>query len=377
MSAARMSAWRVHAYGARAELRLESARVPPLRAPHHVLVRVGAASVNPLDVAMIGGYGARVLNALRALADGAAGDAAGGVEFPLVAGRDFAGEVVLCGARARLRRGQAVWGVVPPHWPGAHAQYVLVEDRWAGPAPRALSRLQAGGALYAALSACAALRAAGVRAGARAPRTRVLLLGLGGVGQAALQLLRCAGAEVVVGCSAEQRAAAEALGAALVLDRAAADYDRALEECGPYDAILDCAGLGGAEAGARRWRFARYVTLSSPLLRHTDRDGLLLGALRAGADLAQQCAAAARLPRARDAPAPQCPPHVRWAYFAPSAPDIEMLRRLADRGEFTVEVERVFGWWEAERAYERLAQGHARGKLLLDFAAPRPARVVG
>lgn len=51
----RMRAWRAHAYGpAAAELRLERARVPPLRAPDHVLVRVRAASLNPIDLAMLG-----------------------------------------------------------------------------------------------------------------------------------------------------------------------------------------------------------------------------------------------------------------------------------------------------------------------------------
>lgn len=53
-AAGRMRAWRVHAYGALAELRLDEARVPPLRAPDDVLVRVSAASINPIDVAMIG-----------------------------------------------------------------------------------------------------------------------------------------------------------------------------------------------------------------------------------------------------------------------------------------------------------------------------------
>lgn len=53
--AGRMAAWRAHAYArGAAELRLEAARVPALRAPDHVLVRVHAASINPLDVAMLG-----------------------------------------------------------------------------------------------------------------------------------------------------------------------------------------------------------------------------------------------------------------------------------------------------------------------------------
>lgn len=55
VSAGRMRAWRVHAYSAGTEeLRLESARVPPLRAPDQLLVRVHTASINPLDVAMLG-----------------------------------------------------------------------------------------------------------------------------------------------------------------------------------------------------------------------------------------------------------------------------------------------------------------------------------
>ncbi|KAG6462002.1 hypothetical protein O3G_MSEX012995 [Manduca sexta] len=119
----RMRAWRVHGYEP-AEPRLEEARVPALRAPDELLVRVHAASVNPLDVAMLGGYGARVLNTLRAAEGGE------GVEFPLVPGRDFVGVVERAGAAARLRRGERVWGVVPPHRQGTHAQYVVVRDSW-------------------------------------------------------------------------------------------------------------------------------------------------------------------------------------------------------------------------------------------------------
>lgn len=71
-----------------------------------------------------GGYGSRLLNVLRGL------EGAEGVEFPLVGGRDFVGTVARCGPAARVREGQRVWGVVPPHRPGSHADYVLVRDRW-------------------------------------------------------------------------------------------------------------------------------------------------------------------------------------------------------------------------------------------------------
>ncbi|GBP15825.1 Reticulon-4-interacting protein 1 homolog, mitochondrial [Eumeta japonica] len=193
----KMYAWQIHSYGELSELRLDEARVPSLRGPDEILVRVHASSINPLDIAMIGGYGSRIFNTLRTLEGVGAKE---GVEFPLVLGRDFCGVVERAGPDAvnRLSPGTLVWGVVPPHWPGAHAEYVVVKERWAGPAPRALSELEAGGALYAALTARAGLLVAGL--GVRkneARRARVLLLGVGGVGSAALQLLVHSGAELL------------------------------------------------------------------------------------------------------------------------------------------------------------------------------------
>lgn len=112
--------------------------------------------------------------------------------------------------------------------------------------------------------------------------------------------------------------------------------------CAPrrYAAIIDGAGLGGGEAGARRWRFARYVTLSSPLLRETDARGAVRGAGAAGAALAAQCAGAARACPAPPPPlsGPAAPAHVRWAFFAPDRDDIELLRRLADRDQVRAEL---------------------------------------
>ncbi|KAI8426657.1 hypothetical protein MSG28_005426 [Choristoneura fumiferana] len=229
----RMAAWRAHAYcegdahAAAGALRLEGARRPARRAPNDVLVRVAAASINPIDLAIVGGYGARVLGALRGLAGG-------GVEFPLVPGRDFAGTVAGAAPGAALAPGARVWGVVPPHRPGSHAQYVVVDRSWVGEAPRTLSDLEAGGALYAGLTACAALRAGGLwpgRGGGGAAR-RVLLLGLGGVGQAALRLLARAGHAVVAAVAPDQLAAAAALGAA-PRDRHLPDHQDTLRRDGP------------------------------------------------------------------------------------------------------------------------------------------------
>ncbi|RVE51367.1 hypothetical protein evm_003922 [Chilo suppressalis] len=64
--------------------------------------------------------------------------------------------------------------------------------------------------------------------------------------------------------------------------------------------------------------------------------------------------------------------HVRWAHCMPHAGDMRHLRLMADRGLFKVQVERVFPWWEADEAYRRAADGHARGKIVIDFNAMPP-----
>lgn len=52
------------------------------------------------------------------------------IEFPLCLGRDFCGTIVDVGQEVnrKICPGQNVWGVVPVHLQGCHAEYVLVPD---------------------------------------------------------------------------------------------------------------------------------------------------------------------------------------------------------------------------------------------------------
>lgn len=54
------------------------------------------------------------------------------LEFPIILGRDFAGEVVAKGnsVSSELMVGDSVFGVTPPHRPGCHAQYVIAHKDW-------------------------------------------------------------------------------------------------------------------------------------------------------------------------------------------------------------------------------------------------------
>lgn len=88
-----MEAWSINEYGSNNVLNLSRQPLPKLRRPSDILVRVHAASVNPIDLRMRSGYGQTLLNLWRKLEKVD--------EFPLVLGRDFSGEVVKTGRLAR------------------------------------------------------------------------------------------------------------------------------------------------------------------------------------------------------------------------------------------------------------------------------------
>jgi hypothetical protein len=72
-----------------------------------------------------GGYGSVLLNKARQVEACSFSEI---VEFPLVLGRDFSGRVVEkgLGVGYDINIGDEVWGALPPHLQGCHAQFVLV-----------------------------------------------------------------------------------------------------------------------------------------------------------------------------------------------------------------------------------------------------------
>ena len=47
----KMQAWQIHSYGSFDELKLSRAKIPVISQPSDILIKVDAASVNPIDIA--------------------------------------------------------------------------------------------------------------------------------------------------------------------------------------------------------------------------------------------------------------------------------------------------------------------------------------
>jgi NADPH:quinone reductase-like Zn-dependent oxidoreductase len=204
-----MRALRLHGYGGPEVMRLDEVAVPWAGAGER-LVRLAAASVNPIDWKMRQG--------LMTL------------PLPRVLGRDGAGTDVATGER--------IAGIASPGRDGTHAEYAVFAEASCALIPEGVDFDEAAALGIAGLSAWIALvENAAVGAGQRV----LIHAGAGGVGGFALQIARLRGAEVWTTCSAANADWCRALGAHRTIDYAREDFTA----CGTvFDAVLDT--LGGA-----------------------------------------------------------------------------------------------------------------------------------
>jgi NADPH:quinone reductase-like Zn-dependent oxidoreductase len=209
-------------YGSPDVLELEDI-AKPVPADNEVLVKVHAASVNPLDWHYMRGspYIMRLSSGL-----GAPGDASLGV--------DFAGTVESTGGNVKqFKPGDEVFGGTS----GAFAEYVTVgEDRALVLKPANMTFEQAASVPVAAITALQALR----DKGKIKPGQKVLINGAsGGVGTFAVQIAKSFGADVTGVCSTRNVEMVRSIGADQVIDYTQEDYTKSGQH---YDLIIDNVG---------------------------------------------------------------------------------------------------------------------------------------
>lgn len=213
-----MKAARIHGYGA--EPVMEDVPVPEA-GPNQVLVRVKAASLNPLDIKLHSG----AMHGFFPLV------------FPYTLGTDLAGTVERTGPGVTgWQAGDAVVARLDPTSGGALAKFALLPATYLSAAPKAVSLDDAAGIPTAAGTAWQALfEVVGLKSG----QTVLVHAGAGGVGSFAVQLARAAGARVIATASGTGIDIARRLGADLVIDYTAKDFADKLSDA---DVVLDTVG---------------------------------------------------------------------------------------------------------------------------------------
>jgi NADPH:quinone reductase-like Zn-dependent oxidoreductase len=193
---------------------------PPL-GQSDVLVRVAAAGLNILDEKIRSGEFKQILP----------------YALPTVLGNELAGTVIQVGSEVRgFTPGDEVYGRPNTNRIGAFAEQIAVAEADLALKPRSISMVEAGSLPLVALTAWQAL----VERADVQPGQKVLIHGgAGGFGSIAIQLAKHLGAEVAATASAGNQDFVRGLGADVVIDYRAQDFEALLHG---YDLVIDMVG---------------------------------------------------------------------------------------------------------------------------------------
>ena len=298
----------------------------PVPRDDEVLIRVRAASVNPLDWRLMKGE-PRVIRIMPRL-----------LKMPIGRpGVDVSGEIEAVGKNIRqFKPGDAVFGSCP----AAFAEYACPSESKIAMKPADVTFEQAASVNVAGLTALQGLRDHGkIQA-----RSKVLINGAsGGVGTFAVQIAKTFGAVVTGVCSTRNIDMVRSIGADEVIDYTQDNFTRSNQR---YDLILDCVGNHSF----------------SECRRVLNSDGRFVG-VGAPHDLSVMALLA---PMIRDLLLSVFVSQKAVMFIAKSSQnDLTLLGELIASGKLTPVIDSRYSLSETPDAVRQVEQGHARGKVII------------
>src|ERR1700720_101532 len=303
----------------------------PVPTDNQVLVRVRAASLNPLDLTIRGPWLIRPILGMRKPKD-------------TRLGVDYAGTVEAVGknpaAAGQFKPGDEVFGARD----GALAEYVCgLADRAVGLKPANMTFAQAASVPVAAITALQGLRDKGkIQSG-----QKVLINGAsGGVGTFAVQIAKSYGADVAGVCSTRNIELVQSLGADHVIDYTKEDFTKGDQK---YDVILDnVANHSLSECRRVLTPNGIYVLIGGGGVNEQGFVGALGKALNA--------AVYSRFVKQK----------MGMMMADPSTKDLTLLADMMQSGKIKPVIDRTYkSLSEVPDAIRYLEEGHARGKVVI------------
>jgi NADPH:quinone reductase-like Zn-dependent oxidoreductase len=220
-----MKAVRIHSFGGPEVLKVEDVEEPQPRSGE-VLVRVSAASVNPVDYKIRQGAFPKVTQK----------------DLPIILGRDICGTLQAKSGQTRDVMALLNWEA------GGYAEFVALPEVLCVPKPPNLSAVEAAAVPLAAMTAWQGL----FDHGQLQRGQRVLIhAGSGGVGHFAVQLAATRGSTVISTASKENLDFVKSLGAETVIDYNSQRFEDVVSD---VDVVFD---LVGGETRERSWKILR------------------------------------------------------------------------------------------------------------------------
>ena len=328
-----MKAAYIQRYGNINDVQLGEQSKPTLT-ENAVLVKVHAASINPLDLRVLEGEFKTILP----------------VQFPFILGNDFAGTVVEVGANVtQFKVGDKVYAKTDLN--GAFAEYTVVQQSSLALKPDNISMELAASLPLVSLTAWQALvEIANVQAGQKV----LIHAGSGGVGSIAIQLAKHLGATVATTTSSKNIAWVKALGADIIIDYKTTDFEQELKD---YDVVLDTQGGHILEKSLNVLkRGGRIVSISGP----PDRN--LAEAINANWLL--KCIIPLLSWSIRHK-AKKRGVTYSFLFMQPNGQQLSKISKLVESGKINPIVDKTYGLSEIKDAFQYVNTGRAKGKVVL------------
>src|SRR5437868_6682156 len=306
-----MKAIRIHNYGGPEVLKREDAPRPE-PGKGEVLVRVHAASVNPIDWKVREGHMKDFWPH----------------KFPLILGWDLSGIVEEVGPRvSQFKKSDEVYSLPDPTRNGAYADYIVVREPELALKPNSLHHIRGAAVPLAALTAWQSL----FETAQLQPGQRVLIhAGSGGVGHFAVQLAKWKGASVFATASTKNQDLLRDLGVDEPIDYTQQRFEDVARN---IDIVLDTLG---DETQERSWSVLK-------------KGGNLVSLVQPPSEeKAKELGVRAALLGAR-----------------PSGEQLSEIAKIIDSGKLAPIINRILPLSEARRAHELSQSGHTHGKITI------------
>lgn len=317
-----MKAIVMHAYGGLEVLKYEDAPRPEPK-EDEILVRVFAASVNPVDVAIRSGEYAKYFH----------------TKLPLIPGIDASGIVEKTGAKiTKFKTGDPVYAFFTLVNEGGYAQFVIAKENEISAKPRTLTYEEAAAVPAVGSTAWQALvETAKLGAG----QTVLIHGGSGGVGHCAIQIAKARGAHVIATASTANQDFLKKMGADEAIDYTKTKFEDVAKN---VDVVLDAVG---GETLTRSYGVVKKGGIIVTIADEADEAAMKKYGVRGVAISA-----------------------------VPKASVLEELTRLIDAKKLTPVVSKVFPLTEVAKAQEAIATRHTRGKIVIKVAEEaKPAAI--
>jgi NADPH:quinone reductase-like Zn-dependent oxidoreductase len=330
-----MKAFLLDRYGKTGKTRIGEVPLPRV-GEGDVLIRVHAASVNPVDFKIRDGDLKQVLP----------------FRLPLILGNDLAGVVTQVGAKVtRFRPGDEVYTRPDKSRIGAFAEFIAVREVDVARKPANTSMVEAASLPLVGLTAWQALVE---RANVQPGQTVLIHAGSGGVGAFAIQLAKHLGATVATTTSTANVGMVEQLGADIVVDYKTQDFADVLRD---VDMVLDTLGPATVEKSFKVMKpGGKLISISGPPDAAFAREfGLAWPLVQVMRLLSWRIRRQAR----------QHGVDYAFLFMHPDGEQLQQITALVEAGTIRPVIDKVFPFESIHDALAHVETGRAKGKVVV------------